>query len=170
MQYTISALSRATGLSLHTLRFYEKEGLLRYVERTAGGRRVYGDASLGCLMGVITLKQAGMTLPQIKELFDETREGAQTAESLETLESRFAMVNEARKQLEKKLEEITRGLELLNFFVEGGKRALEAARQGKNAAEVFPFMTKEGILNMRFSRDAEGKLEAAIPAGGATPC
>ncbi len=164
MQYTISALSRATGLSLHTLRFYEKEGLLRYVERTAGGRRVYGEASLGCLMGVITLKQAGMTLPQIKELFDETREGAKTQESVETLQSRFNMIMEAREQMQKKLEEITRGLELLNFFVEGGKKAMEAARQGKNAAEVFPFFTKEGILNMRFSRDSEGKLEATIPA------
>lgn len=163
MQYTISALSRATGLSLHTLRFYEKEGLLRYVERTAGGRRVYGEASLGCLMGLITLKQAGMTLPQIKALFDETREGAKTQESAETLQSRFNMIIEARDQLQKKLEEITRGLELVNFFVEGGKKALEAARQGKKAADVFPFFTKEGILNMRFSRDSEGKLEAMIP-------
>ena len=163
MQYTISALSRATGLSLHTLRFYEKEGLLRYVERTAGGRRVYGEASLGCLMGVITLKQAGMTLPQIKELFDETREGAKTQESLETLQSRLNMIMEAREQMQKKLEEITRGLALLNFFVEGGKKAVQAAQQGRKAAEVFPFMTKEGILNMRFSRDSEGKLEAMIP-------
>ena len=41
MKYSISALSRKTGLSIHTLRFYEKEGLLRYVERTESGRHVY---------------------------------------------------------------------------------------------------------------------------------
>lgn len=164
MQYTISALSRATGLSLHTLRFYEKEGLLRYVERTAGGRRVYGEASLGCLLGVITLKQAGMTLPQIKEMFDEIREcSSKTTQDMENLESCMSMILKARAQLQKQSEEITRGLDLLNFLVEGGKKAIEAASQGKSATAAFPFMTKEGIVNMRFSRDSEGKLEAAIP-------
>ena len=57
MKYSISALARKTGLSIHTLRFYEKEGLLRHVERTDSGRRMYGEASLGCLLGVLCLNK-----------------------------------------------------------------------------------------------------------------
>lgn len=161
--YTISALSEATGLSLHTLRFYEKEGLLRYVERTTSGRRIYGEASLGSLMGVITLKQAGLTLPQIKEMFDGIRDLSENCRDVASVEGCYALILEAKARLEKQAEEISRGLQLLKFFVEGGKKALQAAREGKNATDVFPFMTKEGILNMQFSRDAGGKLEASIP-------
>ena len=100
MKYTISALSRKTGLSIHTLRYYEKEGLLRYVERTESGRRVYGEASMGCLLGVLCMKQAGMTLPQIKAFMDVTIEG------VATLPKRLEMMLSAREQLSKLKEAV----------------------------------------------------------------
>ena len=157
MKYSISALARKTGLSIHTLRFYEKEGLLRHVERTGSGRRMYGDASLGCLLGVLCLKQAGMTLPQIKIFFDETVKGATS------LASRVEMIQEARNQLEEKMQDIKRGLDLVDFFLDGTKRAARAASEGKNPDEVFPFITLSGIVNFPFMKDSEGKLEPAIP-------
>ena len=158
MKYSISALARKTGLSIHTLRFYEKEGLLRHVERSDSGRRLYGEASLGCLLGVLCLKQAGMTLPQIKIFFDETVKGATS------LSSRAEMIQEARSQLEEKMQDIKRGLDLIDFFLDGTKRAAQAAREGKNPDEVFPFITLTGIVNFPFMKDSEGKLEPAVPA------
>ena len=157
MKYSISALARKTGLSIHTLRFYEKEGLLRHVERTASGRRMYGDASLGCLLGVLCLKQAGMTLPQMKVFFDETVRGAIS------LESRLEMIQEARQQLEQKMEDIRRGMELVDFFLDGTKRAVQAASEGKDPDEAFPFITLSGIVNFPFLRDEEGRLEPSLP-------
>lgn len=157
MKYSISALARKTGLSIHTLRFYEKEGLLRHVERTASGRRMYGDASLGCLLGVLCLKQAGMTLPQMKIFFDETVRGAIS------LDSRLEMIQEARQQLEQKMEDIRRGMELVDFFLDGTKRAVQAANEGKNPDEAFPFITLSGIVNFPFMRDEQGRLEPSLP-------
>lgn len=157
MRYSISTLARKTGLSIHTLRFYEKEGLLRYVERTPSGRRIYNEASMGCLMGVQCMKQAGMTLPQIKEFLDATKEGAST------LPHRLEMVLHAKEQLQKMMESIQQGLELADFFIAGCQKALEAAKQGKNPDKAFPYITLDGIVNFPFIITESGKFEPAPP-------
>lgn len=159
MKYSISALARKTGLSIHTLRFYEKEGLLRHVERTGSGRRVYGEASLGCILGVLCLKQAGLTLPQIKSFFDETVQG------VTSLPKRMEMMKEARKQLMERMEDLKRGINLVDFFINGTDKAMQAASEGKNPDEVFPFITLAGIVNFPFLKDSEGKLGPALPHG-----
>ena len=156
MKYSISALARKTGLSIHTLRFYEKEGLLRHVERTDSGRRMYGEASLGCLLGVLCLKQAGMTLPQIKAFFDKTTQGATS------LPHRLEMMKEARMQLRKRMEDIMQGMQLVDFFINGTTKAIEAAKTGSDPDEVFPFITLAGIVDVPFLKDSSGKLEPAL--------
>lgn len=163
MRYSISALARKTGLSIHTLRFYEKEGLLRHVERTESGRRMYGEASLGCLLGVLCLKQAGMTLPQIKAFFDETTQGATS------LPNRLEMMKEARQQLQSRLNDIMQGMQLVDFFINGTSKAIEAAKLGKNPDEVFPFITLAGIVDFPFLKDSSGKLEPSLPRSGKMP-
>ena len=46
MHYSIQEVSSRTGLSAHTLRYYEKEGILTNIHRTAGGIRYYTDADM----------------------------------------------------------------------------------------------------------------------------
>lgn len=157
MKYSISALSSKTGLSIHTLRFYEKEGLLRYVERTESGRRVYGEASMGCLLGVLCMKQAGMTLPQIKAFMDVTTEGANT------LPQRLEMMLEARAQLTKTKEDIERGIQLADFFIAGCRNAMDALAQGADPEAAFPYITRNGIIEFPFQFTEEGRLEPDTP-------
>ena len=157
MKYSISALSRKTGLSIHTLRYYEKDGLLRYVERTESGRRVYGEASMGCLLGVLCMKQAGMTLPQIKAFMDVTREG------VATLPQRLEMMINARDQLNKIKEAVDRGIALADFFINGCRSAMEALNNGANPEEAFPYITRDGIIEFPFQLTDEGKLEPDSP-------
>jgi DNA-binding transcriptional MerR regulator len=157
MKYTISALSRKTGLSIHTLRYYEKEGLLRYVERTESGRRVYGEASMGCLLGVLCMKQAGMTLPQIKAFMDVTIEG------VATLPKRLEMMLSARDQLSKTKEDIERGIQLADFFIGGCRNAMDALKNGADPEEAFPYITRNGIIEFPFQLTEEGRLEPDTP-------
>ena len=151
-KYTISDLSERTGLSIHTLRFYEKEGLLRHVERTKTGRRIYGDASIGTLMGILCLKRAGITLPQIKVFFDETMRGP------ETLPHRLKMLETAREKLLAAQQEIERGLQMADFGIAGCHQAMEALAEGKNPDSAFPFLTREGVAAFPFMKDDEGRL------------
>ncbi len=157
MKYSISALSRKTGLSIHTLRYYEKEGLLRYVERTGSGRRVYGEASMGCLLGVLCMKQAGMTLPQIKAFMDVTIEG------VNTLPQRLEMMKSAHEQLCKLKEAVNRGLQLAEFFIGGCQNALEALKNGADPEKAFPYITRDGIVDFPFLFTEDGRLEPATP-------
>lgn len=159
MRYSISELAKKTGLSIHTLRFYEKEGIIRYVERTSSGRRVYGAASLACLIGALCLKQAKLTIPQIKEFFDMTHLGD------ETLAKRLEMLTTARKNLEQMRDSISRSMQLVDFFVTGGKEALQALKEGGDAASAFPFLTIDGILDFPCRMMEDGNLEPCIPTG-----
>ena len=111
------------------------------MERTESGRRVYGEASLGCLLGVLCMKQAGMTLPQIKAFMDITIEGATT------LPQRLEMMLNAREQLIKLKTAVDRGLQLADFFIEGCRNAMEALR----------------IIEFPFQLTDEGKLEPDTP-------
>jgi DNA-binding transcriptional MerR regulator len=58
--YTVSEVSSQTGLSAHTLRWYEQVGLLDPVQRDAAGRRRYGDDDLGRLSFLLKLRSTGM--------------------------------------------------------------------------------------------------------------
>ena len=62
----ISEIAERSGLSIHTLRYYEKEGLLTNISRNESGRRVYSDTDLQWLTWIQRLKSTGMRLDDIK--------------------------------------------------------------------------------------------------------
>ncbi|MBR4193618.1 MAG: MerR family transcriptional regulator [Oscillospiraceae bacterium] len=76
--YSIQEVSKITGLSAHTLRFYEKEGLLGSVERGPSGFRQYTDGDLEVLSGIRCLKNTGMSLQEIARFLALSREGDAT--------------------------------------------------------------------------------------------
>ena len=104
--YSIREMSEKTGLSAHTLRYYEKEGLLSNVERTAGGFRQYSDEDLEALGLICCLKNTGMSLDEINRFVSLSRKGEQTLrERVELLrehrENVIARINEMQKYLDK---------------------------------------------------------------------
>ncbi len=128
------------------------------MERTASGRRVYGEDSIGCLIGALCLKQARLTLAQIKEFFDLTVRGS------ESLPHRLEMLSTARANLEYLKNNIDKSIQLVDFFIEGAKAAMDAMGEGKNPDEAFPLLTREGIATIPTILTEEGKLEPYMPA------
>lgn len=57
MGYSIGQVARKTGLTTHTLRYYEKEGLLPFVRKNSSGLRVFSDNDLGWLAMIECLKK-----------------------------------------------------------------------------------------------------------------
>jgi len=73
---SIGEVAQRTGLTVHALRFYEREGLLASpVERTADGRRVYRERDLEWLDLCIKLRSSGMPLAAIRRYAELVREG-----------------------------------------------------------------------------------------------
>ena len=66
--YKISDVSQLTGLSVDTLRYYEKIGLLKNVSRTPSGVRLYNDHDLSCLRFIQRAKTMNFSLDEIAKL------------------------------------------------------------------------------------------------------
>ena len=67
MGYSIGQVAKKTGLTAHTLRYYEKEGLLPFVQKSGSGLRVFSDNDLDWLAMIECLKETGMSLKGIKQ-------------------------------------------------------------------------------------------------------
>jgi MerR family copper efflux transcriptional regulator len=66
--HTIGKAAKQAGLSVDTLRYYEREGLLPRPRRTASGYRLYDEAAIARLRFINRAKTLGFTLAQIREL------------------------------------------------------------------------------------------------------
>ena len=112
--YTIQEVCKKTGLTAHTLRYYEKEKLLPSVGRSAGGFRQYSDEDLESLAMICCLKNTGMSIQNIGRFMELTREGDQT------LRERCEMLKKHRETVLERLEEMQRYLDKVtwkyNFF------------------------------------------------------
>lgn len=74
---SIGQVAGRTGLSVHALRFYEREGILaEAVQRAPGGRRVYGEHDLEWLEVCIKLRASDMPLPEIRRYAELVRAGS----------------------------------------------------------------------------------------------
>ena len=126
--YSIQDVSKKTGLTAHTLRYYEKEGLISGVERTQGGFRQYTDEDLERLGLICCLKNTGMSIQEIARFVQLTREGDHTLqERVELLREHRERVLERMAEMQKYLEKVTWKL---NFFSEK-LRAYEAGQEAK---------------------------------------
>lgn len=72
----IRAIAEEVGVSPHTLRYYEKTGLMITVPRDAGGRRVYSADHVRWMNFLLRLREGGMGIAQIREYARLTRTGA----------------------------------------------------------------------------------------------
>jgi Cu(I)-responsive transcriptional regulator len=69
-QYRIGDLARATDTRVETIRWYEKQGMLPAVSRTAGNYRLYGQAALKRLSFIRRARDLGFSLDRIRALLD----------------------------------------------------------------------------------------------------
>jgi len=67
---TTGDMARLSGSTLRTVRFYEEEGLIEPEERSDGGHRKFSERQLARLQLALDLREAGLSLADIKALFD----------------------------------------------------------------------------------------------------
>jgi len=101
MFYTIGEMAQKLNVAPSTLRYYDKEGLLPFVERSSGGIRMFKDEDMEWLRLLGCLKKAGMPLREIKAFMDWSRQGDATIDRrLDLIEKQRQSVLEQQKQLE----------------------------------------------------------------------
>lgn len=109
MLYTIGEMAKILGVAASTLRYYDKEGLLPFVERSSGGIRMFTDKDYEWLKVIECLKKSGLSIKKIKAFIDMIKRGdASLAERLELFRSR-------KDAVKKQIEDMQQTLELLEF-------------------------------------------------------
>ncbi|MFT9057091.1 MAG: MerR family transcriptional regulator [Ethanoligenens sp.] len=103
MDYSIGAFSEITGLSIDTLRYYEKERLIQ-VERDTAGKRKYTDADTRWIEFIKRLKETGMPIRKIRTYAELRYQGDATMqERLRMLQKHRAYVLSEREKWDENL-------------------------------------------------------------------
>jgi DNA-binding transcriptional MerR regulator len=123
-RYTISEVAAHTGLTAHTLRWYERIGLMPHVDRTHTGQRRFTNRDLDWLSLVGKLRLTGMPVADMVRYAELVREGEHTFPEREELLAAH------RESVRQRIAELQDTLHVLDFKVHiysGARRASERA-------------------------------------------
>lgn len=108
MTYTISAAAKRMGVSVPTLRYYDKEGLLPHMNRSGSGIRMFTEDDFEWVRFIERLKKSGMPIKEIKSYIDLYEQGDGTiGERRELIYARRAAVEREMEELQETLAFIT---------------------------------------------------------------
>lgn len=122
MALQIGELARRTGKSIHTLRYYESEGLIPNVRRNSAGRRVYSERHVLWIELLGRLRQTGMTMQSIREY------AALIAEGDVTLSRRKNLLGAHRKKIEAQIDDMKACIRLIDLKLELYESWIEVGR------------------------------------------
>ncbi|MGE8022163.1 MerR family transcriptional regulator [Peribacillus frigoritolerans] len=105
--YSVSEFSEIIGVSAHTLRFYEREGLIK-VNRDVNNVRIYSDENKAWMESLLHLKNTGMSLKDMKKFAMWGHLGE------ETMGDRLDLLKNHRKKVMEELENLHHSLEHLD--------------------------------------------------------
>lgn len=109
MIYTVGEMAKKIGVAPSTLRYYDKEGLLPFVERSSGGIRVFKEADYEWLKVIECLKKTGMPLKDIKTFIEMAVQGD------ETIDERLELIRKQRDEVGRQIAELQETMDTLNF-------------------------------------------------------
>ncbi|MEU6381291.1 MerR family transcriptional regulator [Streptomyces sp. NPDC046909] len=125
--YTISEVVAFTGLSAHTLRWYERIGLMPHIDRSHTGQRRYSNADLDWLDFVGKLRLTGMSVADMVRFAELVREGDHT------YGQRSQLLEATRRDVLSRIAELQDTLAVLDLkinFYSGAQHARETEKAG----------------------------------------
>ena len=121
--YSIKEISEILGLPASTIRYYDKQGLLPFVERSEGGYRRFSEEDLSLLKMIECLKKTGMPIREILQFTRWLQQGDAS------LRERYEMFLERRKAVEKQIEQLQETLKVIDYKCWYYETALKAGTE-----------------------------------------
>lgn len=109
MIFTVGEMAKLMGVPASTLRYYDKEGLLPFVERSSSGIRMFREQDYEWLQTIECLKKTGMSLKNIRTYIEMAMRGD------ETIRDRLALILRQRETVKLQMEELQKTLDTLDF-------------------------------------------------------
>lgn len=107
--YSIGEVAKMFNLTVPTLRYYDKEGLIPNLYKNSSGIRQFTEENLGAIQTIECLKKAGMPIKDIKSFIDLCGEGDGS------LNERLEMFKSLKKNVIKQIVEMQKTLDMINF-------------------------------------------------------
>jgi DNA-binding transcriptional MerR regulator len=121
--YSIAQAATRSGLSIDTLRYYERIGLVEPPARDAGGRRTYTDADLGWLYFLTRLRTTGMPIRMMREYAQLRHLGDGTSAR------RRQILVEHRAEVRERITELLSCVEVLDYKIQNYEQIERCAPQ-----------------------------------------
>lgn len=113
--YTIKDVAEKFNLTISTIRYYDKKGLLPFVEKNTSGYREFTNSDLSMIHTICCLKNTGMPINEIKQYIDYCMVGSKTISQRKALlQAHKEAVLAQQAQLLESLEEIDTKLNRYN--------------------------------------------------------
>ena len=109
---TIQQTAETTGLSEHTLRYYERIGLIHPINRAESGHRQYTPDDVGWIDLLTKLRSTGMSIQQMQRYAELQREGDHT------LPERLEMLKAHRIEVEERIDELQDYLDVIRHKID----------------------------------------------------
>lgn len=120
MTYTIGEMAKLLDVAPSALRYYDKEGLLPFMERTENGIRIFKDIDYEILKIIHCLKSTGMQIKEIKEFINLVLQGD------ESIDARLELFRKRKFELEKQMADLQETMDTVNYkcwYYETAKKA-----------------------------------------------
>ena len=134
---TVHEVSRLTGVSIRTLQYYDKIGLLRPAEYTEAGYRLYDDAALETLQQILLFRELEFPLKDIKKII-----GSPDFDRNRALEQQIEMLKLKKEHLENLIDLAVgikaMGVKKLTFDAFDTRKIDEYAKQAKASWGTTP--------------------------------
>ena len=124
MDYSIGEFSKATGLGIHTLRYYEHENLIIPL-RNSSNRRRYSEKDIAWIAFIKRLKATGMPIKEIKKY------AALRAKGDATLSERMEMLMQHRQSLNERIRQLQEHEAMLDEKIAFYRQEIECRREGE---------------------------------------
>lgn len=150
--FSIGEVSARTGLSVDTLRFYERQGLFPPVDRTVGGRRVFSEDDIAWIGICQRLRASGLPLTEVARYATLVAAGSgNESQRLELLQRHETEVRSQMAVLQEALELITMKVRTYTDALAQGNAGGLFERDRDDDAR-FATMDLEGQVNARVTR------------------
>ena len=121
--YSISQAAKRTGLSVDTLRYYDREGLLPFLHKGNRGKRYFNETDFEWLLVVDCLKKTGLTIQEIRGYVELCLQGDAT------LEQRHQLFLQRREALLEQMGRLEEALYRVDFKCWYYRTALDAGTE-----------------------------------------
>jgi len=116
---TILEVAKVTGLTAHTLRYYERIGLIHPINREQNTRRCYTADDVGWIDFLLKLRAIGMSIKDMQQYAELQRQGDST------LPERVEMLKALRDKVESHIDEMNQHLKLIYYKIDYYQKVVE---------------------------------------------